>query len=392
MQTMTHESHLEEAAGHMRAFAERTGVTSERPPDRYLWTDAFAVCNLLGLARGSGEERYMEWARRLVDQVHEVLGRHREEEDRERWLSGLEGEEARAHPTRGGLRIGKPLPERTRDEPAERRSEWDRDGQYFHYNTKWMHALDTMARATGEGHYNRWARELAEASYEGFVFRPSENGRPRMYWKMRTDLSGPLVESMGQHDPIDGYVTCRQLRSTAAENFGEETSELAEVIGAFAAAIPGTVSTTRDPLGLGGLLMDAHREARMVEEGAEGDVELLSQLLAAADQGLRQYATDSQLRAAAGQRLAFRELGLAIGLEAVERMMDIAATSESSFPDNSLRYGRLQALTEYLEVRNDIVSFWQTPVHREVEAWTGHEDINQVMLATALSPEGFLGN
>ncbi len=33
----------------MASFAERTGLTSNRPPQRYLWTDAFAVCNFLGL-------------------------------------------------------------------------------------------------------------------------------------------------------------------------------------------------------------------------------------------------------------------------------------------------------------------------------------------------------
>ena len=54
----------------MRRFAQRTGLTSDRPLERYLWTDAFAVCNFLGL----GET---ELALRLVNQVHHTLGRHR---------------------------------------------------------------------------------------------------------------------------------------------------------------------------------------------------------------------------------------------------------------------------------------------------------------------------
>ena len=29
-----------------------------------------------------------------------------------------------------------------------------------------------------------------------------------MYWKLSIDLSRPLVASMGQHDPLDGLVTC----------------------------------------------------------------------------------------------------------------------------------------------------------------------------------------
>ncbi len=61
----------------MMRFAERTGVTGERPSRRYLWTDAFAVSNFLGLERATGEGGYRELALRLVDQVHHTLGRHR---------------------------------------------------------------------------------------------------------------------------------------------------------------------------------------------------------------------------------------------------------------------------------------------------------------------------
>ena len=52
----------------------------------------------------------------------------------------------------------------------------------------------------------------------------------------------------------------------------------------------------------------------------------------------------------ADHRLAFRELGLAIGLAAE--------------------------------------SFWLLPEHRQVRTWLDHEDINDVMLATSLVPEG----
>jgi hypothetical protein len=37
----------------MQAFAERTGLTGSRPQRRYLWTDAFAVCNFLGLGQAN---------------------------------------------------------------------------------------------------------------------------------------------------------------------------------------------------------------------------------------------------------------------------------------------------------------------------------------------------
>jgi hypothetical protein len=46
----------------MNKFAERTGPGSEQPARRYLWTDAFAVCNYLGLARATGNKSYTELA------------------------------------------------------------------------------------------------------------------------------------------------------------------------------------------------------------------------------------------------------------------------------------------------------------------------------------------
>jgi hypothetical protein len=70
------------ASALMRGFANATGVTGEAPPLRYLWTDAFAVCNFLGLHSATGQGEYRELALRLLDQVHHVLGRHRDDDAR----------------------------------------------------------------------------------------------------------------------------------------------------------------------------------------------------------------------------------------------------------------------------------------------------------------------
>ena len=149
---------INEAIVLMDRFAQRTGLTTDHPPKRYLWTDAFAVCNYLGLARATGERRYDELALKLVDQVHHTLGRYREDESRSGWLSGLDDAEGERHPTLGGLRIAKALPERGPDDAFDARLEWERDGQYFHYLGKWMHALDQVTHATGRPRFNRWAR------------------------------------------------------------------------------------------------------------------------------------------------------------------------------------------------------------------------------------------
>ena len=110
----------------MSEFAGLTGLSpATTRPRRYLWTDAFAVCNFLGLYQETGDEKLKDLALRLVDQVHSVLGRHREDASRTGWLSGLDEEDGRLHPTLGGLRIGKQLKERGPNEPLDEQLEWD---------------------------------------------------------------------------------------------------------------------------------------------------------------------------------------------------------------------------------------------------------------------------
>src|SRR3569832_2891746 len=53
---------LQAAPSLMMSFAERTGLTTDRRPRRYLWTDAFAVCNFLGLERAIGDRQYRDLA------------------------------------------------------------------------------------------------------------------------------------------------------------------------------------------------------------------------------------------------------------------------------------------------------------------------------------------
>jgi hypothetical protein len=272
---------------------------------RYLWTDAFAVCNLIGLHRE-------DLARDLVDRVTRTLG------------------------VTKGLRIGKPLPEREPDEPFDEQLEWERDGQYFHYLTKWMHALDAI------GDHER-AVELAKVAHDGFVYE--SRGRKRMYWKMSVDLSRPLVPSMGHHDPLDGYITAVQLRDVPRT-----------IVDDYAAMIDRTSLATTDPLGLGGLLFDVYR-AHLLR------LDIEEPLLTASRMGLAHIT----LGGPAERRLAFRELGLAIGLAAIERLGE----------------------PRFIALREQIEHFWLEPTHRASRTYREHADINDVMLATALVPDGY---
>jgi hypothetical protein len=352
----------------MQDFAEDTGLVGEgRELTRYLWTDAFAVCNLLSLGAAS-------LALRLVEQVHRTLGRrdprHGAGAD---WLSGVDDEPAADHPTWGGLRIGKRLAERAEGEPFDEGLEWDRDGQYFHYLTKWMHALDQVARSTRDGRYNVWARELAEVAYRAFTYISANGHGRRLVWKMSVDLSRPLVPSMGLHDPLDGYVTYRQLQSTATlldvANVGPSLAVEAAELGAM---IPDDLSTS-DPLGVGGLLADAWRSEQLLLENAVSSPVLRDRLVDAALQGLETFHSDATVRRPAAHRLGFRELGLAIGLAAVPLLGPSA-----------------QLLTRFAPLRREIEAFWLDPVNRRSQTWLDHEHINAVMLATALVPDGYL--
>jgi hypothetical protein len=286
------------------------------------------------------------------------------------------------------LRIGKSLPERGDDEPFDEQLEWDRDGQYFHYLTQWIHALDQVSRSTGESKFNVWARELAKTAYHAFTYQPSTGRVPSMYWKMSIDLLRPLVPSMGQHDPLDGYITAVQLRATAAglpQPVGGPDLEMA--IRQFAEMTERIELASPDPLGMGGMLIDAYRVTQLMRQGKMSDEPLLERLLSAVLSGLRYYSTSNQLQEAAEYRLAFRELGLAIGLQAVERMQP---AGESATPIAPRVRTRLEALMRYVPLGKTIESYWRDPSHQSTRTWAEHRDINEVMLATCLAPDGFL--
>jgi len=138
------------------SVAEPT-VAQREPPRRYLWTDAFAVCNCIGLAAaaeaasgsaggaagsaqstgaaGSVGSSEAEFWRRMslvtIEHVHAVLARHRADDPQRRsgWLAAAAGAADRAHPTRAGLRIGKKLPDLPGGEASTAADEWHRDGQ-----------------------------------------------------------------------------------------------------------------------------------------------------------------------------------------------------------------------------------------------------------------------
>lgn len=374
----------------MTEFASRTGVSpSGAYGERYLWTDAFALLNCLSLHWHTGNERYLEWAIRLVDLVHRVLGRHREDDARTGWISGLSESEGTLHPTCGGLRIGKRLPERRPDERYDERSEWDRDGQYFHYLTKWMHALDRTAHATGDTRYNVWSLELAKAAHRAFV-RHRNGAGPYMYWKMSVDLSRPLVASMGAHDPLDGLVSYARLEATRTILKSSRGPDLSEARADFHRMCEGRRWATGDELGIGGLLADAFQLIQLIEVGALAHTAILDDLIDGALDSLLHVAQDGRFDHPASYRLAFREFGLSTGLQAVPLMRDSVIRRPDRFSHREALLARLDSIAAYFPLIENIESFWLEPRNQIAATWTGHLNINGVMLATSLVPDAYL--
>jgi len=116
---------------------------------------------------------------------------------------------------------------------------------------------------------------------------------------------------------------------------------------------------------------------------------LLDALLTAALAGV-EYARSEELRAPAAYRLGFRELGLAIGLHAVQLLWLGEERQEGEAGIDSGIHERLRSLAMLASLGENIESFWSDPKHRQAPTWEEHRDINEVMLATSLAPEGFL--
>ena len=380
------------AAWLMSEFTTKTGLSPTKEEQRrYLWTDAFAVCNFLELFERTGDEQYRRRATELIDQVHRVLGRYRDDDSRSGWISGLDEQAGRRHPTAGGLRIGKPLKERGGNEPLDERLEWDRDGQYFHYLTKWVHALCQTAFALGDLRYAQWALELGKAAFEGFARRSEAGGVVGIYWKMSTDLSRPLVPAIGLHDALDGFITFREAQHAPAKlSTDAAVADLSLAVESLSALCQHRNWTTDDPLGLGGLLFDAGRLCQLLGNEQFDDTHLLEDILGACHEGLASLLAGRYLNQPVSYRLAFRELGLAIGFKALPIISEAMKKNHDRFESRIAVQRIVDQLSRYESLSEQIVRVWLPHAQSQDQIWQSHQDINEVMLATALTPETFL--
>jgi len=300
---------------------------------RYLWTDAFGVCNYITLYCETKDQIYLDQADALIKDVHDTLGKDRSLKERL-------GKSTDARPLLGGLRIGKVDPEGTSDG----------DGQYFHYLTKWMYALNKMSAVKNEPKYNEWAVDLAKVAHDGFI-QGANTDRPRMFWKMSIDLSYPHVDSEGNLDPFDGYVTYRSIQENTTD-----PDALKNQIRTFEKMVMSKYPRYRsnDPLDLGEALWIAHFYPSEDWSRHVAEVSLTS---------LEHLYGKKYFSMPESRRLAFREFGTTIGVQ----VHPMGTTPNSPWPDRV----------------TDLHSFWRERLY------TRDHDITPVMFCTSLNPGAF---
>ncbi|MDR4496414.1 MAG: hypothetical protein MRK02_00550 [Candidatus Scalindua sp.] len=147
---------------------------------------------------------------------------------------------------------------------------------------------------------------------------------------------------------------------------------------------------TEDPLGIGGLLCEACRVTQMIISENFEQSELLETLLDSSLEGLESYSRMNSLKLPIENRLAFRELGLSIGMRAVEEVRKLIEKKPDLFKKRDHVYKLLEFLKPYTPLIETIENCWLERSSREARSWTDHCDINMVMLATSLAPDGFL--
>jgi len=106
--------------------------------------------------------------------------------------------------------------------------------------------------------------------------------------------------------------------------------------------------------------------------------------------GIEAFLRSGSLEYPAEYRLAFRELGLSIGLSAVDNLQKRLKENPRLFQREDYLYRQVEDLMGYMPLRETIERFWIDGRNRKTSTWIQHREINMVMLATSLAPDEFL--
>ena len=333
---------------------------------RYLWTDAFGVVNYISLYKLTDNKVYLHQAKLLIDNVHNVLGKTR---NGKLWL----GNGNIDHPTLGGLRIGKPNEE----------SDDDGDGQYFHYLTKWCYALNLAYKVTNESKYNSWSIEMGKIIFDKFVYKNKYDNKYSMFWKMKIDLSKPLVFAEGNLDPIDGYITYKMLnRYNNIKNihFHNEVKIFKDMVDKKVKKY-----YSDDTLDLGESLWLSHCDLNNIND--DWAVILAEKALNCLDNVDQNGGFSSKDK----YRLAFREFGTVLGIKCLyNELNQLMANSDDMDNDRKLRFQKMLNICKIWNHKVDnILKYWEK---KGIQKQYGGNDITSIMYVSCLIPHCWYNN
>ena len=137
-------------------------------------------------------------------------------------------------------------------------------------------------------------------------------------------------------------------------------------------------------------MADSFRACQLIYKGADVRPRLAERLLAGASTGLGYFKESGTLNLPADRRLAFRELGLAIGLKGTTSLRGVVDRDRTKFVEARRLGSLLDSVARNSYLAEDIQRFWMDRKHRTAPTWLEHNDINTVMLATCLEPGAFL--
>jgi hypothetical protein len=115
-----------------------------------------------------------------------------------------------------------------------------------------------------------------------------------------------------------------------------------------------------------------------------------SRILNGGFEGLTAYLRSDPLRRPASQRLPFREFGLSIGIHAVALWRRWLDEHESGGGELDVLRKTADRVTAHGHLAGAIEEFWMDEENAAGPTWRDHLDINSVMLASSLCPEGYL--
>ena len=299
---------------------------------RYLWTDAFAVLNLVSLAEACPSEttKFLGLANQLVDTVHDSLGKPRSA------LSQHAMQPDASSPSGYvGLRIGKVHSRVVTD------AGMSYDGQYWHYIDKWLLALIRLGRP-------QEAARVAKCVF-GHFYDATGGG---MRWKLSVDATapGPLQYQPPGDDTLTALIVFslieHHLRQEQCAKYSlqNEIDKLRQSLVGYKGRV------TSDPLGWGlAAMYDQWLERKRTTE-------------------LQLYAKDAL--STFHMSLPFRLYGALLGAKLCPKAVDEIAQELGPLVEMAVRYEESHIFQG---------------THEE------HSSINRVMLATVLLTPGALG-